>query len=37
MAPDRQRAAIAFDLFIATYAAKYPKAAQCLAQDREAL
>lgn len=35
MAPDRQRAAIAFDLFIATYEAKYPKAAECLAQDRE--
>ena len=37
MAPDRQRAAIAFDLFIATYEAKYPKAAECLAQDREVL
>jgi putative transposase len=37
MAPDRQRAAIAFDLFIATYEAKYPKAAECLAQDREEL
>jgi len=37
MAPDRQRAVMAFDLFIATYEAKYPKAAECLAQDREAL
>jgi putative transposase len=37
MAPDRPRAARAFDLFIATYAAKYPKAAECLAQDREVL
>lgn len=37
MAPDRQRAEMAFDLFIATYEAKYPKAAECLAQDREVL
>jgi putative transposase len=37
MAPDRQRAAIAFDLFIATYEAKYPKAVACLTQDREVL
>ena len=37
MAPDRQRAAMAFDLFVATYEAKYPKAAECLAQDREVL
>ena len=37
MAPDRQRAKMAFDLFIATYEAKYPKAAECLAQDREVL
>jgi len=37
MAPDRQRAAMAFDLCIATYEAKYPKAAECLAQDREEL
>jgi putative transposase len=37
MAPTRQRAEIAFDLFIAAYEAKYPKAAECLAQDREAL
>jgi putative transposase len=37
MAPDRQRAELAFDLFIAAYEAKYPKAAECLAQDREEL
>jgi transposase-like protein len=37
MAPDRQQAEMAFDLFIATYEAKYPKAADCLAQDREVL
>jgi transposase-like protein len=37
MAPDRQRAAMAFDLFITTYEAKYPKAADCLAHDREVL
>src|SRR5262245_48699434 len=37
MAPDRQRAAMAFDLFVATYEAKYPKAAECLTQDREVL
>ena len=37
MAPDRQRAEIAFDLFIAAYEAQYPKAAGCLAQDREVL
>jgi putative transposase len=37
MAPDRQGAELAFDLFIATYEAKYPKAAECLAQDREEL
>jgi putative transposase len=37
MAPDRQRAEMAFDLFIASYEAKYPKAAECLAQDREEL
>ena len=37
MAPDRQRAEIAFDLFITPYEAKYPKAAECLAQDREVL
>jgi putative transposase len=37
MAPDRQRTEMAFGLFIATYEAKYPKAAECLAQDREVL
>jgi putative transposase len=37
MAPDRQRAEMGFDLFIAPYEAKYPKAAECLAQDREVL
>jgi transposase-like protein len=37
MAPDRQRAEIAFDLFVATYEGKYPKAAEWLAQDREVL
>ena len=37
MAPDRQRAERAFALCIATYEAKYPKAAACLAQDREEL
>ena len=37
MAPDRQRAEMAFDLLIAAYEAKYPKAAECLAQDREEL
>jgi putative transposase len=34
-APDRQRATRAFDFFMAAYEAKYPKAAECLAQDRE--
>jgi putative transposase len=37
MAPDRRRAEMAFDLFIASYEAKYPKAAECLAKDREVL
>lgn len=37
MAPDREHAERAFDLFVATYEAKYPKAAQCLVKDREAL
>ena len=35
MAPDRQRAAIALALFIATYEATYTRAAECLAPDRE--
>jgi hypothetical protein len=33
-APDRQRAELAFDWFGPTDDAKYPKAAECLAQDR---
>jgi transposase-like protein len=37
MAPDRARAEMAFDLFIATYEQKYPQAAECLAKDREVL
>lgn len=37
MAPDRARAPIAFDLLIATYEQKYPKATECLEKDREAL
>jgi transposase-like protein len=37
MAPDRQRAEMAFDLFIAAYAGKDPKAAEGLTQDREVL
>jgi putative transposase len=37
MAPDRQRAELAFDLFLATDEAKYPQAAECRAQDREVL
>jgi putative transposase len=37
MAPDHQQAELAFDLFVAAYEAKYPKAAECLAQDREVL
>jgi putative transposase len=37
MAPDRARATMAFDLFIATYEQKYPKATECLEKDREAL
>ena len=37
MAPARRRTELAFDLFIATYEGKYPKAVDCLAQDREVL
>jgi len=37
MAPDRQRAELAFDWFVTTDEAKYSKAAACLAQDREVL
>ena len=36
-AEGRAKAEKAFDLFVATYAAKYPKATECLAKDREAL
>ena len=36
-AEGREAAEKAFDLFVATYEAKYPKAAECLAKDREAL
>ena len=37
MAPTRGDAQLAFDLFLATYQAKYPKATQCLSKDREVL
>ncbi len=37
MAEDRQGAERAFNLFIAAYEQKYPKATECLAKDREAL
>ncbi len=37
MAEGRDEAEKAFDLFIASYQAKYPKAARCLAKDRDAL
>jgi putative transposase len=37
MAPGRQEASKAFDLFVHTFEAKYPKAAECLAKDREVL
>ena len=37
MAPTRGDAQQAFDLFLATYQAKYPKATQCLSKDREVL
>jgi putative transposase len=37
MASTRADAEKAFDLFIKTYEAKYPKATQCLAKDRETL
>ena len=36
-AETRADAEKAFDLFVATYEAKYPKARECLAKDREAL
>ena len=37
MAPTRKEAVVAFDLFVASYEAKYPKATACLAKDRESL
>jgi putative transposase len=37
MAPTRKDAEKAFDRFLATYRAKYPKAVACLAKDREVL
>ena len=37
MAETKARANKAFDLFLETYKAKYPKAADCLAKDREVL
>ena len=36
-AETQQQAQSAFDLFLTTYDAKYPKATQCLRKDREAL
>lgn len=37
MAPTREDAEVAFDHFVATYEAKYPKAAACLSKDRKQL
>ena len=37
MAPTRKDAESAFDHFVETYEAKYPKAAECLKKDRDAL
>jgi transposase-like protein len=37
MAETKAAAQVAFDQFIASYGAKYPKATECLAKDREAL
>ena len=37
MAPTKVDADKAFDLFVATYEAKYPKAAECLSKDRDVL
>ena len=37
MAPTRAAANEAFELFVATYNAKYPNAAQCLVKDRDVL
>jgi len=37
MAPSREKALQAFDLFVQTFEAKYPKAVECLGKDREVL
>jgi putative transposase len=37
MAPTKADAGSAFDLFLTTYEAKYPKATECLSKDREVL
>jgi transposase-like protein len=37
MAPSREKASKAFDLFVQTFEAKYPKAVDCLVKDREVL
>jgi putative transposase len=37
LAPDRAEAAKTFELFVRTYEAKYPKATECLAKDRDVL
>ena len=37
MAETRAAAETAFDLFLEKYVAKYPKATECLAKDREVL
>jgi transposase-like protein len=37
MADTREHAHEAFDLFVATYKAKYPKAVECLTKDRDVL
>ena len=37
MAPTKVDADQAFDLFVATYEAKYPKATECLSKDRDVL
>jgi putative transposase len=37
LTPSRAEAEKACDLFVRTYAAKYPKATECLGKDRKAL
>jgi len=37
MADTRENAHLAFDVFLQSYEPKYPKAAECLAKDKEAL